>query len=107
MAALLYCLIDITSKKEEGLDSSTSQLCKWNQARKRRLSPKKASSLAKRHCVENFPPSTVDFDSFSEKLKSCLPNAGYLKSNSNAPSDSEDPKSQSKIDFLYHDNTRL
>jgi len=47
-------MVDITGKKKDGLHSATSNLCKWNHARKRKLRPKKAEELSfhKYNCRE-------------------------------------------------------
>ena len=45
VAALLETLVDVTNKKKDGTLASTSTKCKWNNPRKRKLSPKKAQDL--------------------------------------------------------------
>ena len=50
IAAVLCGLTDITEKKKEGLHASTSNTCKWNQPRKRKLSPKKSQDITFKKC---------------------------------------------------------
>ncbi|KAL3862476.1 hypothetical protein ACJMK2_008440 [Sinanodonta woodiana] len=45
VAGLLYALVDISSKKKDGLNSPTFDACKWNKPRLRKLSPKKSQDL--------------------------------------------------------------
>ncbi|KAH3824740.1 hypothetical protein DPMN_126593 [Dreissena polymorpha] len=45
IASLMYGLIDITEKKKEGSNASTSKQFLWNQPRSRKLSPKKANEV--------------------------------------------------------------
>jgi len=48
IAALLYAIADITEQKRDGKLAPTSMKCKWNNPRKRKLSPKKSQDLALR-----------------------------------------------------------
>ena len=58
VAALLYALVDITSKQKDGLTAPTSTKCKWNQPRKRKQSPKKSQNLVfKKLRYDETPPS--------------------------------------------------
>ena len=45
VVALLETLVDVTNKKKDGTLASTSSKCKWNNPRKRKLSPKKAQDF--------------------------------------------------------------
>lgn len=109
VAALLYALVEITAHKQKGLDAATSSECKWKVPRKRRLSPKKASSLVpeKRRRLEDNPVSAVNQARFSEKLKLCAPWSGWLI-NSSASSEKEPERVICTIpvpDFMFSDST--
>ncbi|KAL3886091.1 hypothetical protein ACJMK2_026114 [Sinanodonta woodiana] len=45
VAGLLYALVDISSKKKDGLNSPTSDACKWSKPRSRKLGPNKSQDL--------------------------------------------------------------
>ena len=82
VAALLYAMVDITAHKKEGLDASTSNLCKWKMPRKRKLSPRKSCDLVSTKCKKistiNTPQTGVNISSFVERLKTCAPKSGWL-----------------------------
>lgn len=91
IAALLYAIADITEKKINGKLAPTSQKCKWNNPRKRKLSPKKAENvLFRKHTFEREAPankcikvfdiqkSTVNVERFRDKLISNKSKAGWL-----------------------------
>ena len=42
IAALMYAIADISQRKKDGTLAPTSEKCKWNNPRKRKLSPQKA-----------------------------------------------------------------
>jgi hypothetical protein len=95
IAALLWCLVDVTIKKADGTLASTSSQCKWNQPRKRKLSPKKAedihfrkvmkSATSKMTNYNHFSPASgknkanIDSEKFRLNMLSILPNAGFHK----------------------------
>ncbi|XP_069133552.1 uncharacterized protein [Argopecten irradians] len=91
IVALLYAIADISEKKREGKLAPTSQKCKWNNPRKRKLSPKKAEQLtfnkhmfekdpSSRKCVKLFDVqrSTVNVERFRNKLLGLNSKAGWL-----------------------------
>lgn len=94
IVALLYAVADISEKNKEGKLAPTSQRCKWNNPRKRKLSPKKAEHVTfvkhsfdkkidhepSKKCVEvfNIQESTVDVVQFREKLLGINSKAGWL-----------------------------
>ncbi|XP_046550035.1 uncharacterized protein LOC124259864 [Haliotis rubra] len=45
IAALCHCLVDVTTRRKAGTTSCTSQPCKWNNPRKRKLSPKRSQDV--------------------------------------------------------------
>ncbi|KAL5010709.1 hypothetical protein ScPMuIL_013014 [Solemya velum] len=92
VAALLYAIADITGKKEDGKLAPTSVKCKWNNPRKRKLSPKKSQDLVFKKTVhgretpaakKSLPifgmKTSVNVDRFKEKLLKGNSNAGWLK----------------------------
>ncbi|XP_069104831.1 uncharacterized protein [Argopecten irradians] len=86
IAGLLYALVDITDKKASGDLAATSKPCKWNQPRKRKLSPQKAeqfkNTLDDSSYVDYRPAgkqSSIDRQEFCKKLSVISPNSGYLK----------------------------
>ncbi|XP_060085312.1 uncharacterized protein LOC132564697, partial [Ylistrum balloti] len=91
IAALLYAIADVTEKKINGKLAPTSQKCKWNNPRKRKLSPKKAENvLFRKHTFDREAPankcikvfdiqkSTVNVERFRDKLISNKSKAGWL-----------------------------
>ncbi|KAK3106389.1 hypothetical protein FSP39_018991 [Pinctada imbricata] len=98
IGAMLYALEDVSKRKADGTLSSTSAPCKWNNPRKRKLSPKKAQelkfstgdsdkrkkvSLSLSHSNEvqskapKFQP-TIDENRFKNTLIGNKSNAGWL-----------------------------
>ncbi|KAH3870321.1 hypothetical protein DPMN_033503 [Dreissena polymorpha] len=113
----MYGLIDITEKKKEGTNASTSKQCLWNQPRSRKLSPKKASELIFKKQKFNdknnntiFPnvrtsscadsPSIsvepVDILRFGNKLKQCNPHAGFLLTHEHTIDKFKQPSNRAK-----------
>ena len=87
----MYCLVELTEKRRDGTLSSTSQKCKWNNPRKRKLSPKKSQDLQfKKNKVysdsaESIPVSSgekkepvVNVERFRSKLEALHSKAGWL-----------------------------
>ncbi|XP_033728272.1 uncharacterized protein LOC117317556 [Pecten maximus] len=125
ISALLYALEDITKKKKDGTLSSTSQKCKWNNPRKRKLSPKKVQDMKfHRHVktqgdISPSPISNARETSFKptlnvERVKKRLmgspvsANAGWLTffgEGSDEPTE-EIPKLHD-VPYLYHDRMDL
>lgn len=119
VAALLYALVDITAHKKAGLDASTSQLCRWNTPRKRKLSPKNASHFKRGTAgkadgtagkAESPTSSTVNLLSFAKRLAEVNPNAGWLV-NFSAPEEASGPKqiiaTAAQPHFMYADSVDL
>ncbi|XP_041378712.1 uncharacterized protein LOC121390960 [Gigantopelta aegis] len=128
IAALLYALVDISTKKKDRLQSSTSTTCKWIQPRKRHLSPQKSQDLVfKKH---KFDPSSrtqtvsnkrqnntsniqpIDASSLCQKLKQCAPHAAILLCDTSSLNEIEiTPESDvpvlHNINFMYGDNINL
>ncbi|KAK6186542.1 hypothetical protein SNE40_008562 [Patella caerulea] len=95
IAAFLHGLVDISDKKA---DASTSKECKWNQPRKRKLSPQRSQNITfkkhkwtdnktvekvdEKYKLENVakkPPVTaINLGSFADKLRLCAPHAAWL-----------------------------
>ena len=124
ISALLYALIDISEKRSEGLNSSTSNPCKWNQPRKRKLSPKRAEQLSfKKHKplesnksartkknvehIKDTKDNKVDIESFAEKLKLCNPHAAWLTTVAPCKPTANVLPSLHHINFQYHDKVDL
>ncbi|KAL5010353.1 hypothetical protein ScPMuIL_012658 [Solemya velum] len=130
IAALLYALIDITDKKKDGLDSSTSAPCKWNMPRKRKLSPRKAQNLIfKKHKFDlgegvSSSPSArkklqlvkniekINTDDFAAELKKCAPHAAFLLSDFRYFVEESTEKvvslpDQHPVKVMYRDNVDL
>ncbi|XP_052783103.1 uncharacterized protein LOC128219335 [Mya arenaria] len=100
VAALLYALVDIGSKQKDGLNAPTSTKCKWNQPRKRKISPQRSQHLVfkklkfENDTLQKVSPSTkckvdnlhnvkpLNSLAFGEKLKKCAPHAAFLLSDS-------------------------
>ena len=118
IGALLHALVYVTEKKKDGLLASTSSKCAWNNPRKRKLSPKKASELLLKKVIpdnhtEDFE-ATVDENRFREKLLSFQSKAGWLtnfeKENGNQLNENECSsvnKISTGISFMYHDSKDL
>lgn len=111
----------------------TSQPCKWNQPRKRKLTPKKASELvfkkykfteessekpkktAKRELyMDRKDVEAVNVDSFADKLKKCAPHAAfllsdikYIKGESDDTTPTVEIKELHDPKFMYHDSVDL
>ncbi|XP_069110245.1 uncharacterized protein [Argopecten irradians] len=62
IAALLYAISDIAEKKREGKLAPTSTKCKWNNPRKRKLSPKKSQDIKFRKSLFGRNESVEDDD---------------------------------------------
>lgn len=107
MCALLYALVDMTTKKKHGLDASTSEACKWMRPRKRKLSPKKAVDLAKKPTsAVASGASGISLPSLAAKLKICNPDCGLVVNFLAEEKQSEQPKSLPPIpmpDFMFAD----
>lgn len=131
IAALMYAVSDISEKKKDGLLAPTSEKCKWNNPRKRKLSPKKAQDIKFKKQIwgkenkdvtkaadassSNSIPSNVkvlNIANFRERLeKRGANNVGWLKNF--MPKDSSDVNECSTIPklnnilFQYKDNVNL
>lgn len=96
ISALTYAIADISQKKKDGKLAPTSEKCKWNNPRKRKLSPQKAqdikfrkqmwgresSSVENEKCVTVTKPRLnlkTDVQRFRDKLKQAGSKAGWLK----------------------------
>ncbi|XP_046568875.1 uncharacterized protein LOC124277269 [Haliotis rubra] len=129
VAAVLYALVDISEKKLEGLHASTSQECKWNQPRKRKLSPVKSQDMTftKHKWIEHKKTTTIrqdatnapdksmvkpiNVDRFAPKLCEHFPHAGWLLTQESVVNMTEEshvsvPPLHS-VDFNYADTCDL
>lgn len=121
VAALLCALVDISTQKADGTLSSTSQQCKWNQPRKRRLSPKKSQDLNfTKHTFTSTSKTNVtkldttniikpiNIENFRPKLINVNPNASWLKSfkSNNVPPKKTLPVLHT-IDIQFRDGVNL
>jgi len=117
----LYALVDISTQKADGTLSSTSQQCKWNQPRKRRLSPKKSQDLNfTKHTFTSTSKTNVtkldttniikpvNIENFRPKLINVNPNAAWLKSfkSNNVPPKKTLPVLHT-IDIQFRDGVNL
>ena len=105
--------MDITESKREGLEASTSKPCRWNQPRKRRLSPRKAHQLLSlkhdNNNEEEQVASAVNVSSFAAKLQACAPRAGWLV-NFTAPDSELEEETLPNIpepEFMFADYTDI
>ncbi|ESO92047.1 hypothetical protein LOTGIDRAFT_163051 [Lottia gigantea] len=125
IAVMLYALVDITSKKDSGELSSTSQACKWNRPRKRRLSPKKAENIKFQRFEwkktkripgslrvarkQAAPAPMIGITKPRNRLTAEYPLAGFLLNFPKAQEDKENiqlPELHS-INFMYIDTVNL
>ncbi|XP_052818004.1 uncharacterized protein LOC128244025 [Mya arenaria] len=119
IAALLYGIADITEKKKDGKLAPTSVKCKWNNPKKRKLTPKKSQDLTfqkvihgkqsviKKLSVPVFNiQKPVDVDKFKDKLLGMGANAGWLK-NFEVKTDSILIPKLNEINFNFSDSVNL
>ncbi|XP_021373558.1 uncharacterized protein LOC110463357 [Mizuhopecten yessoensis] len=111
IGALLYALVDITDKKEDGLLACISLKCSWNNPRKRRLSPKKAVDIFRGK--ESYPRdqgsdfhSTVDENRFRKRLLEKNSKAGWLTNFTTERNKVTLPQLDS-VTFMYSDQSDL
>lgn len=118
----MYALSDITSKKKDGTLSSTSNKCVWDQfnnPRKRKLTPKKASELTfrkytfesetapvKKPVSKELFKSSVNEEKFRLNLLKCNPCAGWLLNFVEEKVEEEIPKFLNVI-YNFMDNVNL
>lgn len=133
MAALLYALVDISDKIKDGTGVPTSMKCKWNQPRKRKLSPRLCQSMVfkkvkvgevstkrklfpeneskKKSNLHKVKP--IDLESLCEKLRKCSPHAALLlcdnKSSVSEVNSEENVRLPSlhNVDMMYSDSVDL
>ena len=100
----------------------TSEKCKWNQPRKRKLTPKKSQELKfKKHKFENVRTTRgrrlvlderknirpVDKECFAQKLRKLNSNACWLYTVSTNTNDNEDNYRLFNVPFMYRDSISL
>ncbi|XP_045202652.2 uncharacterized protein LOC123556116 [Mercenaria mercenaria] len=117
IAAFLYALVDITEKKKNGTLAPTSVKCKWNNPRKRKLTPKKSQDLdfqkvvhgktvAKKLLNVYNVDTSVNIDRLKQKLLNGNSQAGWLKNFQLQTSNVLLPKLHS-INFNFHDSVDI
>ena len=125
VAALLETIVDITNKKKDGTLSSTSRKCKWNNPRKRKLSPKKAQDLTfsrKKTINKNLNEEmtvmgisgkdlgiqrTFNEEKFKKKLKENKSNAGWLTLFEKQDVQELTVPKLTTVSFMYNDSVDL
>ncbi|XP_041376830.1 uncharacterized protein LOC121389299 [Gigantopelta aegis] len=131
IAALLYALVDISRSQIDGMHASTSMKCKWNEPRKRRLSPNRVEDIVfKKHkfsdvagegnarniqlhtsgstCTSATNVTPVNLEHFSRKLQSCNKHAAWLYGNAfSIPVIEPKIPPLHNIDFLYKNSINL
>ena len=121
----MYCLAELTQKRKDGTISSTSQKCKWNNPRKRKLSPKKSHELKfkkyKFNTDSKDEQSTrdtsveakckkepiVDVERFRNKLLSANSKAGWLTFFESERAAEEEIPAVVNINFNFRDGFDL
>ncbi|KAL3862566.1 hypothetical protein ACJMK2_008525 [Sinanodonta woodiana] len=111
IGAMLYALVDISEKNKDGTNASTSAKSKWNNPRKRRLSPKKSKELSFRHSPYNIEKPllkpTVNVERFRQKLLNLNSKAGWLTSFETTKDKEHTIPALNDVDFMFSDQTDL
>lgn len=133
IAALMYAMVDICMKRNEGKLASTSMKQKWHIPRKRKISPKKAQDLKFRkynfgddenenktktslfktpqedskNSVNNSFKCTVNTDRLKERLLNNKSNCGWLTFFEKPKIDSVVIPDLLSVEYQYHDEVDL